>query len=248
MILQYDSSFEGFLTLVYEVYYKKLKPEKILKNYPKTLVLEELFEIETNEEKALKVLKAIKERFPKKAFDLVTNIFACDSKEFELQLLKYIILGFKDKNELFNITNEEVMFLDELQKELGRHIHKMYGFTRFKELDDGTLYAKIETKFNVVYFLGKHFFKRLNNQKYIIHDINRKIAFIKNDSYLGIQNIASYEEPTLSPDEEKFDKLWKIFFDSVTIETRENKRCQRNFVPLLYRTYMNEFDTISKNN
>lgn len=248
MILFYDGSFEGFLTLVYEVYYKKWLPNKIIKNYPSNLILEELIKIETNEEKATKVLKAIEDKFPKKAFELVRNIFFCDSKEFELNLLKYLILGFKDKNELFNITNKEVMLLDELQKELFRHVHKMYGFTRFKELDDGTLYAKIETKFNVVYFLGRHFFKRLNNQKYIIHDINRKIAFIKNDSYLGIQTIASHEEPTLSLDEEKFDKLWKTFFDSVTIKSRENKKCQRNFVPLLYRTYMNEFDTISKNN
>ena len=29
MILQYDGSFEGFLSLVYEVFYKKYKPTKL---------------------------------------------------------------------------------------------------------------------------------------------------------------------------------------------------------------------------
>lgn len=117
----------------------------------------------------------------------------------------------------------------------------MEGFLRFEELEDNTLYAKIETKFNIVYFLGKHFFKRLNNQKYIIHDINRKIAFIKNEQFLGIQNIASFEEPKLSKNEEKFSKLWSEFFKSISIESRKNEKCQKNMVPLLYRTYMNEF-------
>jgi len=241
MILVYDRTFEGFLTLVYDVYYEKLKPSEILYTQPKTLLLDEIKEIITNEQKANKVLKAIKNSFPKKTFELILNIFMCDSKEFEMDLLKYIILGFKDKNELFNINNFEVFYLQNLQKELFRSVHKMTGFTRFEELEDGTLYAKIETKFNMAYFLGRHFLKRLNNQKYIIHDIDRKIAFIKNDDFIGIQNIASFEEPTLSQDEEKFKKLWNTFFKSIAIETRENKKCQQNLVPLLYRTFMTEF-------
>lgn len=241
MILVYDKTFEGFLTLVYDVYYEKLQPKKIVTKYPNTLLLEDIFEIKTDEEKSLKVLEAMKKKFPKKCFELILNTFMCDTKEFELNLLRYIILGFKDNKELFNINNQEVFFLQNLQKELFRSVHKMTGFTRFEELDDGTLYAKIETKFNMVYFLGRHFLKRLNNQKYIIHDINRKVAFIKNDDFVGVQNVASFEEPKLSQDEQKFKRLWTTFFESIAIETRENKKCQQNLVPLLYRTYMTEF-------
>ncbi|NVJ52757.1 MAG: TIGR03915 family putative DNA repair protein [Campylobacteraceae bacterium] len=241
MILVYDKTFEGFLTLVYEVYYEKLQPKEIVSKVPDTLLLDEIVEIKEDKEKSLKVLEAIKKKFPKKCFELILNIFMCDTKEFELELLKYIILGFKDSNELFNINQKEVFYLQNLEKELFRHVHKMYGFTRFEELEDGTLYAKIETKFNVVYFLGKHFLKRLNNQNYIIHDINRKLAFIKSSDFLGVQNVASFEEPKLSQKEEKFKKLWTTFFESIAIETRENKKCQQNFVPLLYRTYMTEF-------
>ena len=241
MILVYDKTFEGFLTLVYDVYYEKIDVSKILKEYPNILAIEEIKDIKTDEKKASKVLEALKEKFPKDSFELILNIFMCDSKDFELNLLKFIVLGFKNKNELFNINNKEVFYLENLKKELFMQLHKMYGFVRFQELDDGTLYAKIETKYNLVYFLGRHFFKRLNNQKYIIHDINRKLVFIKNDDFLGIQNIASYEEPKLSKDEEKFNKLWHTFFNSVTINERKNLKCQQNFVPLIYRTYMSEF-------
>lgn len=70
MILIYDKSFEGFLTLVYEVYYRSLRPSKIADKLPNTLLLEEIIEIKTKEEKSLKVLEAIKKKFPKNLLSL----------------------------------------------------------------------------------------------------------------------------------------------------------------------------------
>ena len=118
----------------------------------------------------------------------------------------------------------------------------MYGFTRFEELEDGTLYAKIETKFNIVPFLGDHFAKRLGNIPFIIHDVKRSLAFIKNDDIREIRSIASFDAPTYSDDEEKFKALWKTFFKSATVESRYNPKLQKSWVPLLYRTYMSEFE------
>lgn len=241
MTLIYDRSFEGFLSLVYEVYYKKLKPKKIVYKKPNELFLDDYMEIPYNEIHTQKVFEALKIKFSKKDFNTILNIFMCDSNDFEIHLLNYIILGFKDKKELNNINIPSIFYIKNLEKELFRNIHKMEGFLRFKELEDKTLYAVVENKFNLVYFLGKHFFKRLNNQKYIIHDINRKIAFIKNDDYLGIENIANFQEPKISKNEDKFSKLWTHFFNSISISTRENKKCQNSMVPLIYRVYMNEF-------
>jgi probable DNA metabolism protein len=117
----------------------------------------------------------------------------------------------------------------------------MYGFVRFEELEDKTLYAKIETKFNVLPFLGRHFYKRLSTSDFIIHDIKRNLAFVKSNKDAQIRSVASFEAPTLSQEEEHFKRLWKVFFQSVAIKERENKKLQQNFVPLLYRTYMSEF-------
>lgn len=241
MILIYDKSFEGFLTLVYDVYYEKINPNTIYKKLPSELLLEEYKQIITDEEKALKVLNALKTRFPKSSFKTILNIFMCDNIDFELNLLYFIILGFKDIKQLSNINNSCVFYIQNLEKELFRVNHKMTGFLRFEELEDKTLYAKLESKFNLAYFLGKHFTKRLNNQNFIIHDINRKIAFIRSKEQNFMQNIASFEEPILSKEEEKFKKLWNSFFSAVSIESRKNEKCQKNLVPLLYRTYMTEF-------
>ena len=241
MILIYDGSFEGFLTLVYEVYYKKLKPIKIYKTLPNEMIFEEILEINTSKDNAIKVLTAIKTKFPKELIQRILNIFMCDSKEFEMALLEYIIIGFKDFKQLYNINNSCVFYLNSLEKELFRLVHKMYAFIRFEELEDSTLYGKIESKFNVVYFLGKHFLKRFNNQNFIIHDLNRKLAFVKMQNDFSVQEVAFFDEPNYSSNEQKFQKLWKSFFNAVTIKERLKPKLQRQLVPLLYRTYMSEF-------
>ena len=241
MILLYDGTFEGFLSLVYEVYYKKLKPTKIYKNLPNEILFEEILEINSSKESGIKVLNAIKTKFPKEILEKILNIFMCDSKEFEMALLEYIVIGFKDSKQLYNINNSCVFYLNNLEKELFRVTHKLTGFIRFEELEDKTLYAKIESKFNVVYFLGRHFLKRFNNQNFIIHDINRKLAFVKIQNDFSVQEVAFFDEPNYSPNEEKFQKLWKSFFSGVTINERTNLKLQTQMVPLLYRTYMSEF-------
>jgi len=241
MILVYDGRFESFLTLIYEVYYSKLEVTQIIKELPKSLFVDDIILIEYEEEKSKKVLDALKKEFLKEQFETILNIFMCDSVEFELDLLQYIILGFKKKNYLEDINQKSVFRIKNLEKELFRFNHKMTGFVRFEELEDGTLYSKIETKFNIVYLLGQHFFTRLNNQNFIIHDINRELAFVHNHQLKGVQNISSFEIPKHSQNEEKFQNLWKTFFNSVAIESRKNLKLQQQWVPLIYRLYMTEF-------
>jgi probable DNA metabolism protein len=118
----------------------------------------------------------------------------------------------------------------------------MYGFVRFKEIEDGSLYAKIETKYNILYFLGKHFLNRLGNNDFIIHDIQREYAFVKYKNKFDIRHVATFDEPEYSKEEEKFQKLWKTFFQSVAIEKRNNEKLQQQLVPLIYRAYMSEFE------
>jgi probable DNA metabolism protein len=241
MNVLYDGSFEGFLTLVYDVYYEALTPSSIIKTEPKELLFETLHLIFTDETKAHKVLLALQNKFSKEHFQRIFHIFLCDSISFEMELLAFIVLGFKEQKALENITIPAVFKLQSMERELLRLTHKMYGFTRFEELEDGTLYVKIETKFNVLPFLGEHFRKRLGNHAFIIHDINRSLAFIKDKTSMSIKEVAAFETPLLSQNETHVRELWKTFFTHVAIENRRNEKLQKSLVPLLYRTYMSEF-------
>ena len=242
MLAFYDGSFEGYLSLVHDVYYKKIKLEMIVKVKPESLLFEDFYEVVTDELKSQAVLEALQTKFTKENFERILHIFMCDSKAFEIDLLSYIITGFKSQKELQNINIPYIFTIHAMQKELFHVYHKLSGFLRFEELEDGMLYAKLEAKYNVLYFLGKHFSKRLNNQNYIIHDIKRELVFLHTKDFIGVRNIVDFEIPTHSINEEKFQKLWKTFFASVTIQSRENKKLQMQTVPLLYRTYMSEFE------
>jgi probable DNA metabolism protein len=238
----YDGSVDGFFSIVYEVYYTKLNPSMIEKTKPSELVFEDIYEIETNVEYSKRVQSAIAKRFSKCYLDNIKNTFLCDSKDFEMYLLGYIILGFKNEKNLKNINHKSVFYIDNLIKELFRLVHKFSGYCRFEELSDGVLYAKIDTHYNILPHLASHFVKRLNTEDFIIHDTKREIAYIKNNQHSNIYEVKDIEAPTLSDSEEKFQKLWRTFFDSVTIKERENKELQRQNVPLKYRKYMMEFD------
>lgn len=241
MVLLYDGSFEGFLTLVYEVYYQKIEPKAIYKKSPPNLCFDEIYTIETDIDKAKKVFSSLKKSFSKSHINTIFHIFLCDSQNFEYDLLSFIKLGFKDIKSLSNITLTSIFHIQSLEKEYLRLAHKMYGFVRFEELDTKILYAKIETKFNILMLLGNHFSKRLGDHPFIIHDVKRSLAFVRENNQNHMRIVADFDLPQYSEDEEHFKKLWKTFFNSVSIENRKNVKLQKQLVPLLYRAYMSEF-------
>ena len=95
MLLLYDGSFETFLTLVHEVYYKKINPDGILKKRPDMLVFDTLYEVCYDEAKSLAVYEALQKKFAREHFERILHIFMCDGADFESDLLHYIMLGFK---------------------------------------------------------------------------------------------------------------------------------------------------------
>ena len=241
MRVVYDGSFENYLNIVYDLYYKKITPSKILKRPPEGLLFDDIYECLYREEEALKVYEALKQKFSKKNFATVLNMFMCDTIDFEMDLLEFFVEGFKEQRNLENINRSSVFNIRKYEKQLFSNVHKMSGFLRFEELEDGSLYAKLQSRFNLVYFLGKHFAKRLNNQTYYIHDLERSLVFIHSKEFKGVKTVADFEAPKHSESEEKFKKLWREFFDTVAIESRKNDKLQKSLTPLLYRTYMTEF-------
>ena len=237
----YDGTFEGFLTMIHRSYMYKEVAYRIIKTPLETNLLDTTISVITNRTYAQKVLKSLEERFEKRYFNRIFHIFMCDTHDFEKALYDYIILGFRDQKNLADITHPSIHYIEKLEQEYFRYLHKMYGFVRFEELEEGTLYGRLEGKFNILPLLGKHFARRLNGCDFVLHDLQRSLAYLHNGEGDTIREVATYEIPKRSLHEEKFQKLWKTFFTHVTIGTRQNLKLQQNWVPLLYRKYMTEF-------
>jgi len=53
-----------------------------------------------DEAKSEIVLSALQKKFTKQNFERILHIFMCDSRYFEMDLLCYIVTGFKSQQEL----------------------------------------------------------------------------------------------------------------------------------------------------
>lgn len=240
-VFVYDGSIEGFLNIVHRVYYTKIFPDIITKDYREKM-FDEVFYIESDYEIATKVFNGLKNKFEPLFLKKVFNIFLCDSEAFEIYLLRYIVIGFKGNHNLHDIANGVVYYIEMLEKQLFKISHKYKGFIRFKELKTQELFALIEPKYNILPLISNHFVSRYKNQDFIIFDQKRSNALLYIHKELSIQKISSIEKFYFSEDEQMYQKLWKDFFKSIAIEDRKNSKLQNNFVPIWYRKYMTEFD------
>ncbi len=241
MLWLYDGSFEGFLTALHRSYTHKCIPENLTNDTTAITLLSECQTIEVDFDLAQKVSKSLREHFPKKILERILHVFLCDDAIRELELLLYIRMGFKDISLLDNLSNVVVYQIEEYQKRLFSTIHKMHAFTRFEILEDGMLYAKIAPPRNVLPLIGKHFVKRFGSERFIIHDIQRGFIVVWDGKALQMHPVLDANDPKLHEDEKHYQGLWQTFFNSVAIESRKNSKQQRNYVPLLYRELMTEF-------
>ncbi len=243
MIWLYDGSFEGFLCALHRSYTHKCIPQELSSNSSTLTLLSESQTIVTDLQIAQKVSKRMAEHFPKKILERIFHVFLCDDAPRERQLLLYIRMGFKEISLLDNLSHETVYTIEAYQKRMFSTIHKMHAFTRFEVLEDGMLYAKISPPRNILPLIGKHFVKRFGSERFIIHDTQRGFIVVWDGKALQIHPVINASVPVLHEDEKAYQRLWKTFFNTVAIESRTNTKLQQNYVPLLYRELMTEFNS-----
>ncbi len=241
----YDGTFEGLLTIVYKVIYEKKIPLNIMKEgIYKTNLFETYEYINTNYDFSSKVLSSI----PKKISDLclyyVYNSFLANKKDKEMNILFFLINGYKYGKKITNLRNLDCVVLTEkYAKMVRRESHRLKGFVRFKTINN-VLYSEISPENDILELLIPHFKNRLKNELWVIEDIKRKKAVFYNKKEFKIIDTKKINFNSLLIDSEEinYENLWKKFIKSVTIKERKNLRCQMNFMPKKYWKYMSEME------
>ena len=144
-----------------------------------------------------------------------------------------------------NLANPAIHRVFELARFTANEAHYHLEFLRFRELENGILYAEIGPKNNVLTFIVPHFADRFPLENFVIYDERRNIYAMhpaRGDWYLvyGEEEVNQIEH-TLSQEEKKYSELFCQFFHTIAIKERENYRLQRNMLSLRYREYMTEF-------
>lgn len=246
-----QDSLEGIFTGIYDAYLKKKPHEQIHiivgeeDNYRLFAVYEECI---PDGKKATSVARTILREFGEELYLSICRALAsCEADKGEA-IYKAIVTGFgmRDRHQLMgNLRNPAVHRVFELARFTANEAHYHIEFLRFRELENGILYAEIGPKNNVITFIVPHFADRFPLENFVIYDEIRDIYAMhptKGDWYLvhGEEGMNQVEH-ILSEREKKYSELFCQFFHTIAIKERKNYRLQRNMLPLRYREYMTEF-------
>ena len=242
VIYQYDGSFEGLLCCVFESYELHELPAGIAPIFAEQTSLYPTRIIQTDSQKAKRVLRSIPEKMGNEALRLVTRTFLTCMPQKELDTLSFLRLGFRAGTTVTKMLADSTV--DRIIKGvryLENESNQYRQFTRFSEFS-GILAGVIEPHNYVLPLITQHFCERLPCERFIIYDKTHGMALTHNQKGPSIVPIDGLRLPEPDEPEEKIHALWKLFYNTIEVPGRHNERCRMGHMPKRYWRYMTEFD------
>lgn len=247
----FDGTFEGFLTVFYQICQDGQPPAGIM---DESYIQKDLFSVNlniaTDNEKAAQVWEECRKRLSRNSLHSILFCFLSSRNDFYLALYNYLALGWKYGKKLSPYqAHPYVRLVHKVAQEVGFEIHRFKGLLRFQEMKTGHLYAPYSPDHNITYALSKHFQFRLRIEKWVIHDVGRNVAvFWDSEKLRDIDLDPQFAKASKTKDlqqwnasdESIYQDLWQTFFDTVAISSRENPKLQRQFLPQRYWNYLTE--------
>jgi probable DNA metabolism protein len=250
-----DDTIECIFTAIYDAWDSKYGHENIRIEVKSTFgqvnnieLFAEYIDVIADNEKANKVANSINKKISLEAYEMITRVALSDSTNKGDIIYRFLILGFKmGPNVVNHLTNDAVINLFNLSRNVGYEAHHFLGFIRFTETKNNILLTKINPKNDILRIIAPHFSDRLQGENFVIYDEKRKTAivhlshkqwFFTNAEDFNIDKLMEY-----SDQESDFRQLWQIFFDTIAIKERENYKLQRNNLPIRFRSNITEFNS-----
>lgn len=246
--LIYDGTFEGLLTMVFEIYEHKLQNIKIQKGeWLSTALFEEVMQVTTDQARAGRVLQGLQQKLSSQGLKRLYAAHMAGIEGEDINLIGYIRYVFDARQNVEeDYGNKYVLRLAELVRMIRREKHRMEAFVRFQKLHDETYYSAIEPDFNVLPLLSKHFKDRYADQKWLIYDMRRNYGLFYNlhaVEFITLDFATSRPDNVISSyteDEGLYQNLWKNYFKSVNIPARKNTKLHMRHIPKRYWRFLTE--------
>lgn len=241
VVYSYDGSFDGLMCCVFESYEKKEMPTDIIFEGDTQTTLLPVKEINTDLEKAKRVIVSIPKKMGVSALDFVRRAFLTCLPQKEIYILRFLHLGYLHGRAVMDMLADDVVdTLNKAVKHLGRESHLLMGFIRFSVFNNA-LVAEIEPKNFVLPLLIKHFCERYPSERFLIYDKTHGMALVYKPYKPEIVPIENLILPDADEEEQSYRELWKLFYETIEVEGRHNPRCRMSHMPKRYWKYMTEF-------
>ena len=250
MLLTYDGSFEGLLTVIFECYDQKLKPDFIVKeqSYQPTM-FDKTLRVASDLTKAQRVLTGLEKRISRQGILRLFKFFHSEFSDVGFTIYEYVKLSFSSPvNIEKDYRQPSVLRIKKVVEMVNREIHRMHAFVRFQKTVDNIYASTIVPDFDVIPFIGDHFKERYADQQWLIYDVKRdyglhydlkamRIVSLENPEWSGKQRV---KPSALNEEERYFQRMWKSYFDSTCIKERKNMKLHLQHLPRRYWHYLPE--------
>ncbi|WNS42007.1 TIGR03915 family putative DNA repair protein [Paenibacillus sp. MMS20-IR301] len=236
----YDGSFEGLLCCVFESYLWKETPLAVHSEGEGQGLLLEAKWIDTDQDKADRVLKSIPLRISPEAEELVRLGFWSNTPDKEMLLLHFLYLGFTHGPKVMNmLADDTVHALTKAVQQLRREGHLYLGFVRFSVYGP-VMAAVIEPQGYVLPVIQDHFCDRFQGESFMIYDRTHGMALIHEPGREAIIPLSGWTAPAPDEAEEAYRRLWTGFYHAIGIKERRNDRLRSSMMPKRYWKHMTE--------
>lgn len=137
------------------------------------------------------------------------------------------------------LAEDAVSRAAECMRRVTFEVHRLKGFVRFLESASGALYAPVSPDNDVVDLLVPHFRGRIPNIPFVLHDVRRGKAAVWDGTHAFLAPLEK-AEIALSADEAGWQALWKQYYRSVNIPSRERLKQMKGYMPVRYWKFMPE--------
>ena len=242
MVYEYDGTFFGFLSALFDGYYDGVQQITAITASPERDLFSDVKTVDTNPGKAGRIIRALQEQCGMKACHYLYYGFMAEEENRETWLLRYIRLAFHYKREfLHHLSEEPVWKVRQMARRTGNERHKLLGLLRFRELSGGLLYAPVAPTCCVVPLMAPHFAARLSQDAWVIHDVKRGFAVVYDKKKLSLVEVCMRNyDLDLSDNEKAMESLWQRYFATISIKERRNDIVRRSFMPKKYWPYLIE--------
>ena len=242
--ISYDSTFNGFLSVVFEIYRQHLDVGEIhpdRSDSPCNLFMQP-FRIETSEESAQRLKRAISNQASPEILSTLDAAFRSEEDGIEMKILAYLRKMFLGTDPTYakNPTSDEMLPIFMTARSVRREVGGMLGMVRFSRMPDGTYFSEIEPKYDIIELLIGHFRGRFANERWVIYDSKRGFGVYydgKNPVEMSIPNIRQVSAMNSS---DNFVQLWQDYYKSIAIKERENPKLMKQCLPVRYWKHLPE--------
>ena len=232
----YDGSFDGLLSVIYTAVYSRIVPVGIGTERNLQFAFETRYtDVPTDITHSRKVYDAIYKKIGAFGMRRLYYVFLSDDTDKDIIIYRYMMLGFKN-GEITNsaLSDTTVAAAYQIAENVSRETEKFRQFTRFSVMQWGVQYAKIAPNNNILPILTPFFVNRLKIIPFVLHDVTHNVCAVYDTKGWHVSSAEGLTPPEKGSDEAEIEKLWKAFFDAISIKERENTKLQKQNMPSRY--------------